>query len=259
MSTDTQPWFPLSCTTDGGLGQRARLGVVVLQTDQTLEHELRILLDIPAVDYYHARIPNAMEVTPQTLAQMAADLPHTAALLPAEFDFDAIAYGCTSGTTVIGEQEVTAAVQQAHPNTPVTNPLSACKAAFAALGMQRIAFLTPYTLAVTELMRQHLQAAGYDIVGTGCFQQSDDFVVGRISPASILQAMQTLVAQVDCDGVFVSCTSLRVAQILPEAEALLGKPVTSSNHAMAWHLLRLANYQAPVAGRGQLFMQPLPV
>lgn len=33
----------------------------------------------------------------------------------------------------------------------------------------------------------------------------------------------------------------------------LGKPVTSSNHAMAWHCLRLAGITEPIEGWGRLF------
>jgi maleate isomerase len=33
----------------------------------------------------------------------------------------------------------------------------------------------------------------------------------------------------------------------------LGKPVTASNHALAWHLLRLAGIRDEVAGLGRLF------
>jgi len=226
----------LACKTDSGLGDRARLGLIVLQTDQTLEHEFRQLLAVPGVAWYHSRIANAMEVTPQTLQQMAADLPAAAAMLPTAFEFDAIAYGCTSGATVIGEQAVAEAIQTHHPKVPVTNPLTACKAAFKAMGLQRIAFLTPYSPQVTGLMREQLQASGFDVVCTGSFEQTDDFVVGRISSQSILEAMQQLVSQVECDGVFVSCTSL---------------------HAMAWHLLRLANYQDSLPDRGQLFTHSL--
>ena len=247
----------LDCKTDAGLGEGARLGLIVLQTDQTVEHEFRQLLNVPGVAWYHSRIANDVEVTPQTLQQMAEDLPAAAAMLPAEFEFDAIAYGCTSGATVIGEQTVADAIQISHTNVPVTNPLTASKAAFKAMGLQRIAFLTPYSAEVTELMREQLQASGFDVVCTGSFEQTDDFVVGRISPQSIIKAMQQLVSEVDCDGVFVSCTSLRVAEILPQAEQLLGKPVTSSNHAMAWHLLRLANCQDSLPDRGKLFTLPL--
>ena len=130
----------LDCKTDAGLGERARLGLIVLQTDQTVEHEFRQLLNVPGVAWYHSRIANDVEVTPQTLQQMAEDLPAAAAMLPAEFEFDAIAYGCTSGATVIGEQAVADAIQISHANVLVTNPLTACKAAFKAMGLQRIAF-----------------------------------------------------------------------------------------------------------------------
>ena len=62
----------------------------------------------------------------------------------------------------------------------------------------------------------------------------------------------------DCDGVFISCTSLRAADIIEEAEQILKKPVTASNHALAWHLLRLAGIEDQLDGLGQLFRTSLP-
>jgi maleate isomerase len=53
--------------------------------------------------------------------------------------------------------------------------------------------------------------------------------------------------------VFVSCTSLRLAEAVAEIEAELGKPVTSSNHAMAWHALRLAGVADALPQFGRLF------
>ena len=50
------------------------------------------------------------------------------------------------------------------------------------------------------------------------------------------------------DGVFVACTSLRVAALVEDLEAELGKPVTSSNHAMAWHALRLGRIAEALDG-----------
>ncbi|GIT08142.1 MAG: hypothetical protein CM1200mP30_17720 [Pseudomonadota bacterium] len=46
---------------------------------------------------------------------MEAELPITASLLPASFNFDVIGYGCTSGSTVIGESRVTNAIRTVHP------------------------------------------------------------------------------------------------------------------------------------------------
>jgi maleate isomerase len=145
------------------------------------------------------------------------------------------------------------AVQQAHPNVPVTNPLSACKAALAALGIKRVAFLTPYSPEVTSAMQKSLAKAGFDIVTTGSFDLTDDFEVGRVSPQSIADAVRVLADKNPCDGVFVSCTSLRVANLIPALEADLGIPVTSSNHALAWHMLRLAGVHEAMPHKGRLF------
>ncbi len=48
----------LSFDTDAGVGHRARIGLLVLQTDQTLEAELANLTGIDGVALYHARLAN---------------------------------------------------------------------------------------------------------------------------------------------------------------------------------------------------------
>ena len=88
----------------------------------------------------------------------------------------------------------------------------------------------------------------------GSFNQEDDNVVARIAPSSLAEAIVRLGSAKDCDAVFVSCTSLRVARIVEEVEARIGKPVTSSNHALAWHMLRLTGYAKPLPKRGRLFL-----
>ena len=95
----------------GGAPSGGPIGVIVLQTDGTLEAELRRAFADPDAPIYVNRIPSAETVTPETLAQMALDLPAAAALLPASIPFRAIGYGCTSGSTVIGPERVAELVQ----------------------------------------------------------------------------------------------------------------------------------------------------
>ena len=52
----------LEFKTDSGLGHWAKIGIIVLQTDQTLEHEFRNLLNFEGVTLYHSRIPNEMKI-----------------------------------------------------------------------------------------------------------------------------------------------------------------------------------------------------
>jgi len=62
---------------DNGPGARARIGLIVLQSDQTIKHEVSHLLSDDDIAIHRARIPNAMEVTPDTLRQMETDLQTT--------------------------------------------------------------------------------------------------------------------------------------------------------------------------------------
>jgi maleate isomerase len=234
------------------------MGLIVLQTDQTIEHEFaQILGSEKNVALYAARIPNAMEVSADTLRQMAIDLPRTAALLPTQFGFDVLGYACTSGATMIGEDRVDSLIREVHPQAKTTNPISASKAALAALDLKRIALVTPYPVDVTLEMQANLQAAGYETTAVATFGQSDDFTVARISADSILQAVKQIGARDDCEGVFVSCTSLRALQVIPRAEAALGKPVVSSNQALAWHMMRLSGLKAGPTNTGRLFATQL--
>lgn len=250
--TDQASLLPLEFTTDAGFGVRARIGLIVLETDHTLEAEIRSL-DVPGVAWYHSRIPMEPEVTPTTLTDMEARLPVAAGLLPSEFDFAAIGFGCTSAATLIGDDGVTGAVRTAHPEMAVTNPISAAINAFEALGSRRIAVVTPYTADVTAPIVAHFEAAGVEVSAVGSFLESRDHVVAKITEESVAAGVRQVVEQSECDGVFISCTSLRSFDIVETLESELGVPVVSSNLAFSWRLLRLAGVDDALAGRGRLF------
>jgi|GEM_PF-14275 len=247
----------LNFTTDEGAGERARIGLLVLESDQTIEWEFRFLTDFPGVSVFHARLANDVIITPETLANMEAQLPVAAKLLPAYLGLKSLGYGCTSASTIIGEDRVAEIFEDAHPGVPSSNPLTAAKAALAALGVKRLALLTPYSPDVTEAMQAKFVAAGIEVPVVGTFDEESDFVVGRIDRRSILQATLAVGQAEECDGVFISCTNLRAADIIEEAEQNLNKPVTASNHALAWHLLRLAGIDDRMNGLGRLFKASL--
>jgi maleate isomerase len=58
--------------------------------------------------------------------------------------------------------------------------------------------------------------------------------------------------QGDVDAVFISCTALRCSSVIQRIEDDIGKPVVTSNQALAWHCMRLGGYLKPVAGFGVL-------
>lgn len=243
----------LNFSTDDGAGERARIGLLVLESDQTMETEFRMLTDLPGVSVYHARLANDVVVTPETLGKMEKELPVAARLLPDYMGLSSIGYGCTSGATIIGEPRIAEIFEDIHTGVPSTNPLSAAKAALTALGVKRLGLLTPYSPDVTDAMQASFNAAGIEVSVVGSFYEESDLVVGKIDPHSIKKATISIGQSDDVDGVFISCTSLRAAGIIDGAEQALGKPVTASNHALAWHLLRLAGVEDTIDGAGKLY------
>ena len=236
---------------DGGVAERAAIGVIVLGSDHTIEHEFRTLLDIDGVAYYESRIKNSSIITPESLADMEQRIPECADVILKGVPLDVIAYGCTSASMVIGENRVFERIHETRPEAKCTTPITAAFAAFEALGAKNLAVLTPYQQDVNDTVAEYIENRGYNVMAFGSFNEEDDNRAAKISTDSIKKAAVDLGQLDNVDLVFVSCTSLRVASIVTEIESLIEKPVTSSNHAMAWHCLRLAgiNDRKPQFGR----------
>jgi maleate isomerase len=238
---------------DPGIAHRARIGLIVLATDHTLEYEYRKIFNIDGVALYQSRIQNSPEINPVTLAAMEKGIAAATDLLLPGAKFDVVAYACTSATVVIGEEGVFKRIHEARPGVACTTPITAACAAFKALGAKRIALITPYIDTVNQSMRRFVEDRGIGVPVIGSFNHENDNEVARITTGSLKAAALELGRHPAVDAVFVACTSLRVAEIVEDIEAELGKPATSSNHAMAWHALRLAGIKDVIPGWGKLF------
>lgn len=232
------------------IGARAALGLIVLQSDETIEHDFRRCFPQEDLAVYISRVPSGAEVTAETLAAMEVELPRAASLLPPSLRYHAIGYGCTSGATVIGPERVTALVKSAADVAAVTNPLTAVRAAISALGVRRIGLVSPYIAEVTAPLIAALKAIGSDVVASVSFDERVEARVARIDPASIRAAAMEVGRDAGVEAVFLSCTNLRTLDVIDGIEAALGKPVISSNQALAWHMGVLAGLTGgPVFGR----------
>lgn len=244
----------LPFATDGGIASRARIGLMVLATDFTIEHEWRrIIAGLPGVALYQSRILNDSQITPETLRAMEPRIAAAADVILPGADLDVVAYGCTSAAMAIGEEKVFERIRAVRPNVKCTTPITAAFAAFEALGARRIGVLTPYRADVNRIVADYIKARGFEVPVFGSFNEPDDGTVARITPASIRAGIGAIKASAAVDAVFVSCTSVRLAEAARDIEAEIGLPVTSSNHAMAWHALRLAGVDDALPEWGRLF------
>jgi maleate isomerase len=204
-----------------------------------------------------------VSVTPETLAAMGPRITDTAALILPEDRLDVLAYGCTSASTVLGEDAVHGFLRAAKPMATPTTPITAAFAAFRTMKAKRIAVLTPYRRDVNAIVYDYITRHGFEVPVFGSFNEEKDPIVASIDADSLINAINTIKDKASRDGesidmVFVSCTSVRLAEHVAQIEQSIGLPVTSSNHAMAWHCLRLAGINDAMPHLGQLYSAHLP-
>ncbi|AXI47666.1 Asp/Glu racemase [Sulfitobacter sp. SK012] len=224
------------------------LGLIVLQSDETIEGDFRIMLheDTPL---QISRIASALEVSSDSLQQMEGGLTAAASLFPRPSQFASIGYGCTSASAQIGSAKIAGYIRNGTNAEHVTDPLSALVAACSSLGLKRIALLSPYVAQVSDRLRDALKDADIATPSLGSFNEAREENVVRIAGPSIYAAACDLAAQGAVDGIFLSCTNLRTLAIIPDIEAATGLPCLSSNQVLAWHMTTTAETTASIPGQ----------
>jgi maleate isomerase len=227
---------------------------VMLASDYTIEAEMHSLVArAPGLGLFSNRIRNDDQITPETLRAMAPRITTTVDEILPGGQLDVVAFACTSATMAIGEAGVFERIHASRPGAACTTPITGALAAFSALGAERVGVLTPYRADVNEIVAAFLTDRGVEVPVFGTFNEESDAAVATISPASVRAGVLRLLDEAEVDAVFVSCTSVRLADQVGALEAEIGKPVTSSNLAMAWHAIRLAGHQGAITGLGRLF------
>ena len=236
-----------------------QMGLVILETDLTIETEFIKFLSqdeniVPKLSLLNTRIPCNDKVTAENLTSMESHFSDSLALFPNKYQFDVVGYGCTSASLLIGDEKIAKIIKSKVQTKNVSTPIAAVKKGLKALGANKIGYLAPYISEIANKMCSHLGEAGFEIINAATFAEDRDSVVGIITPNSILAAIETLVTQSsDLQAIFVSCTSLKCASIIPLAEKKFGVPILSSNSALAWDMALLSEAVVSKKNKGALF------
>jgi len=168
---------------------------------------------------------------------------------------DVLLYGCTSATLAQGpgfDAELRRRIE-VRVAAPAVTAASAVIEALEDLGVERIAFSSPYVSSLNDCAVSFIEAFGIRCVG-----RADTAVpLGNDEVAALTPEDVTVLArEADCpqaEAIVLSCTDMRAAEAVPAIEARLGKPVVTSNQAMMYVALkRLGVSPAECALRGQL-------
>src|SRR3546814_12074490 len=110
----------LPSTLDDGVARRAAIGLVVLATDQTMEHEFRQSVRQDGVAFYESRLFYDNELTPETLRAMQSRIASAASLLLPGFLLNLMAFGFTASSLELVEHTLLAALRKARPHALYT-------------------------------------------------------------------------------------------------------------------------------------------
>lgn len=121
--------------------------------------------------------------------------------------------------------------------------------ALGCLGVQRIAYATPYDAELTERGRAHLALHGFDVVGVARLEGVRNIYEETTERA---YAVGKQADRPEAEAVFLSGTGMPTLGMLQALEDDLGKPVISAASAMMWNALRVANVRSHRQGYGRL-------
>jgi maleate isomerase len=163
-----------------------------------------------------------------------------------------VTYACASGSFVRGaggERALHASMMSAGAPAATTTS-GGLITALHALGLSRIAVLTPYIDSVTERLLTFLGEHGVDVVSSVGLGLLDH--IWKVGYSEVVQAVASVDAP-DADGVFISCTNVPTYDIIGPLERWLGKPVLTANQVTMWSALHAIG--SPMMGSGQLLAQ----
>lgn len=138
-----------------------------------------------------------------------------------------------------------------HTGLGVTMGAEACAAAFARLGVKRIAVLTPYFPVGDRNVQAFFEESGYAVVRIKGLKCGSPVLIAHVAPDTLRATAAELDGD-DVDAVIQVGTNLAMARLAAQMEAERAKPVLAINACIYWHALRKNGIADRMAGWGSL-------
>ena len=231
-------------------GSRLRLGVIVPSGNVIAEPQIHAMLPKGVVAYM-TRLELRGSSEPELL-EMSRHVEAGAKLL-SDAQVDAVVFHCTAVSTFspsMGE-DIECRIANAS-GLPAISTSEAILTALRALNAKKIVLLTPYIDSVNAREVAFLEHHGFEVleeVGLGVDTNAE---MAKLPPQIWVDLARKHQCE-DADAYFISCTAVRSAEVIEEIEALVGRPVITSNQAMVWYALRKNTIADHQPGFGSLF------
>lgn len=234
---------------------RAKIGLLVPATNSVMEDEFHALAPEDVVIatarmLHRGRKPG--DTFAEMLRKMSTDIPNAALKISRIFP-DVVAFGCTSGSFLEGEdwnKKITKDLSEIVSPAKVVTTSTAVKNALRKLKLKKIAVVTPYPDDINNRLKSYLESQEFNVVRLDTSH--------GLGPATFIRSnkmayhLAKRIDGSDIDGIFISCTDFRTIEILDALERDVGKPIVSSNQATMWDCLRAAKIGDKIEGCGIL-------
>ncbi len=229
---------------------RARIGYIIPSSNRMVEPQMQRFMPKGVVAHFtRIRMTNQHSAPLEQLTPRIVD----AAQMLGESRCDVTVLQCT-GTSmsggVDGEKTVIAAIEKA-TGKPALSAASSLMAAFSALQIRKLVFLSETEQAGHDKKLRFLREAGFDLLA--------DKAVGLsgtneycIAPPQLWYDETMAMRRDETDAYFISCANIHSIDVIEQLESALGKPVITSNQAAIWASLRKAGIKDAAPGLGRL-------
>lgn len=137
---------------------------------------------------------------------------------------------------------------------PVTTAPDASAAALRALGVERVAMVSPYHPQSDQLTFDYFCELGFDVRRIHGLRCSSATAIAETTDQEIIQALRLIDAP-DVEGLLQVGTNLSMVRLAAEAERWVGKPTVAMNTATVWHALRKSGFDDRIFHLGSLLEQ----
>jgi len=232
-------------------------GVLIPSTNTTVEIEYSRLLP-ESLQAHYARLgkDGAMPFSPS----LVADVIYQSKLL-GQSKVQAIALAQTSASLFADDYDAVTTRQMAeNSGAPAITSATAIGQAVRALGLRRIALVTPYSPdAIGRAKHLFESRHGLDVVAMEGFNAKDSYAIGGLGPEHAEAAFERLKSPA-IEGFVVPGGNFPTMRHVATWEKSLGKPVITTNGATLWAVIGMMGAPIKIAGLGALLehMPPVP-
>jgi maleate isomerase len=241
-----------------------RIGMIVPSSNLTMETELPRMLRRREEIYpderftFHSSRMRMKHVTPEELARMNAQTER-ASLELADARPDVVSSACLvaimaqgAGYHCTAEDQISTAIRSEGLEVPVVSSAGALLRGLEALGVRRVAMVTPYMKPLTKLVAEYVEDAGFEVVDALSLEVSDNLEVAALDPAALREHWKRVDTS-NADALVLSaCVQMPSLPSIQPVEDEAGLPVLSAATATVFTILSELGLRTHVPDAGRL-------